>query len=816
VKNKRLSLAVLLALSSPAAWALGLGALEVKSGLNQPLVAEIPILSATPGELESLQVRLAAPDAFERVGLPRPTGLAANLQLAVGRNARGLPVIRVTTGSRFNEPFLTFLIEAEWGRGAVVREYSALVDPPHIAPATLRPLEPLVAAPPPAPLAPPAEPMPTVRLSPEPAPPVVSAPEPAPVQVEAPPPVASEPMPAPMPPPPVASSPMPRPAPQPAPVFVPPPPPPTAVYGPMPSVAPSAPATTGEYGPVQRGQTLWSIASQMRPDAGVTVQQMMLAILRSNPEAFDGDNINRLRAGAVLRLPSRDEALAVPAESAAALARAQMHQRAERPAQAPPPAPATAAAPARSEPPAPRAAARPAGNNRARLEIVPPANTTADRRGVQSGSTAGAGGTELRTQLIQAREDLAAKEAEIVELRSRVSELENMGSDRQRLIDVQNAQLEALKARVQELENERSGAAPAADAGGSEPLLGSVDAPASSNAPAAQAPAQAEPRPAASPPQDTGANAEEAPWYMSPYVLGGAGLVLLLGLVALLRRGRRPAEAAAAAPAPRSSLRAEEMFPKPKLGGAAPEPASDAGPSDSALAERERAVAQRPRDADAHLELLRYLHSQGDAGAFEKAAMAMRQAIGTTLHPRWREAVVLGSSLLPGHPLFSQASWNAPKFAESATPADPVRTTAPSAAARPAEPAAAAPSPVITGVMSAPKPAEPPAPAPAPPRPAPAAPAPPPVAPAPRPAPVAAAPAPRPEPEPEISFEAPELTAADISGHDDDPSKTSLELAQAYLEMGDLDGARSMLQEVAGSGGAWAKAEAERLLREIG
>src|SRR5690606_19188156 len=107
----------------------------------------IPILSAAPGELEELEVRLASPEAFARVGLERPVGLTANLQMEVGRNAHGQPVIRVTTSNRFNEPFLTFLIEANWGRGSVVREYSALVDPPHIAAAVIRPLEtPAVAA----------------------------------------------------------------------------------------------------------------------------------------------------------------------------------------------------------------------------------------------------------------------------------------------------------------------------------------------------------------------------------------------------------------------------------------------------------------------------------------------------------------------------------------------------------------------------------------------------------------------------------------------------------------------------------------------
>ena len=111
-RHSMLSAALGLALVAPGAHAMGLGPLQVKSGLNQPLVAEIPILSATPAELEALDVRLASPDAFARVGLERPLELTANLQFSIGTNARGQPVIRVTTPGRFAEPFLSFLIEA--------------------------------------------------------------------------------------------------------------------------------------------------------------------------------------------------------------------------------------------------------------------------------------------------------------------------------------------------------------------------------------------------------------------------------------------------------------------------------------------------------------------------------------------------------------------------------------------------------------------------------------------------------------------------------------------------------------------------------
>ena len=142
-----LPLSLSFALAAPQAHALGLGQLRVKSGLNQPLVAEIPILSATQAELDQLDVRLASPDAFARVGLERPGQLTANLQFSLGKNERGQPVILVTTAGKFQEPLLSFLVEAEWGKGTVTREYTALIDPPYIAPAIIRPMTtPMIAA----------------------------------------------------------------------------------------------------------------------------------------------------------------------------------------------------------------------------------------------------------------------------------------------------------------------------------------------------------------------------------------------------------------------------------------------------------------------------------------------------------------------------------------------------------------------------------------------------------------------------------------------------------------------------------------------
>ena len=67
--------------------ALGLGQIEVKSQRGQPLLAEIPIISSDPGELEHLQARLASPDTFARVGLEPPEGMVTDLQFTVALDA---------------------------------------------------------------------------------------------------------------------------------------------------------------------------------------------------------------------------------------------------------------------------------------------------------------------------------------------------------------------------------------------------------------------------------------------------------------------------------------------------------------------------------------------------------------------------------------------------------------------------------------------------------------------------------------------------------------------------------------------------------
>ena len=441
VRTLRTAVVAALLLAAGNAWALGLGQIEVKSKRNQPLLAEIPIISTTPGELEALQARLASPETFRRVGLSPPSGIAADLQFSLGSDARGRPVIRVTTTRPVDQAALNFLIEVDWGQGRLVREYSALVDAPNTATAPVQPAisAPVVAAPnvvqrPAAAAAPAAE-----------APPVAPPPSAPPPAPPAPVPVAAEPAPAP-----VAIEPLPpaRPTPPPAPAVVP---------VPVSPAAPVAAAASGQYGPVKRGETLSKIAGDLDLPSGYSLDQTMLALLRANPDAFLGNDINRLKRGAVLRVPGSAELGGVSADEAALVVREQMAQwrQARRPVAQPSVAADSAptggvAAVAKSEPA--QAASKPAvaqQRRQARLEIVPP-SAPGKATGTRSGTNAGGEGSMLQQQLRQKDEDIAAKAAEIGELKERVAELETLKQQQDQLLSMKDTELAVAQQQLAE------------------------------------------------------------------------------------------------------------------------------------------------------------------------------------------------------------------------------------------------------------------------------------------------------------------------------------------------------------------------------
>ncbi len=286
----RLWLLPVLLLASQS-WALGLGNIRLSSALNEPLRAEIDLLAATLEELENLTIQLSSLETFERYDLDRPLFLSRMRFRLVRSGGVDGNIIRITSSEPITEPFITFLVEAVWSRGRLLREYTLLLDPPTFAP-------------------PPATQATQAVIAPTRA----AQTDSGQIQRTAPPPSAPAPAPVPEP---VEQAPLPssQSAAEPAPS--------AAEDRPLPDLdEPTFDTTAPGDVMVQRGDTLWGITSRVLPDSRLSMNQMMLAIYEANPQAFSS-NINVMSAGASLRIPSADEVFRISRGDALAEVRRQ-------------------------------------------------------------------------------------------------------------------------------------------------------------------------------------------------------------------------------------------------------------------------------------------------------------------------------------------------------------------------------------------------------------------------------------------------------------------------------------------------------------
>jgi pilus assembly protein FimV len=225
-----------------------------------------------------------------------------------------------------------------------------------------------------------------------------------------------------------------------------------------------------QYGPVKAGDSLSRIAAEAAGGSGQSLDQTMIALLRANPEAFISGNINLLKRGAVLQLPE-GEAAGIDAAEATALVQAQTQAwraQTRRPVQQPAvaggegTAAATQAIASAQTASAPNTARRTAD---ARLEIVPPGASNAKRAGTQSGIQAGGEGEMLRQELQQTKETLAARDAEVAEMKARIDELEKLQGQQQQLISMKDTELAAAQKRLADSNQAEAKQPPAGEAG---------------------------------------------------------------------------------------------------------------------------------------------------------------------------------------------------------------------------------------------------------------------------------------------------------------------------------------------------------------
>ena len=219
----------------PSASAVGLGEITVNSSLNEPLSAHIDIINSTDLEDNQILVSLASDEAFERAGVSRDFFLS-RLQFSVSRDSSNQRIINIVTQQPVVEPYLDFLVQLQWPEGRVMRSYTLLLDLPIYRQDQTSALQ----------VAPP-----------------VSRNEPAEQGTR----------------PGLASA----------------------------GVVPTGRiALSGDQHQVIVGDTLWNVAKRLRP-RGTTILQTMDSLYEQNATAFSGGDANRLMEGSVLRLPSRDE-----------------------------------------------------------------------------------------------------------------------------------------------------------------------------------------------------------------------------------------------------------------------------------------------------------------------------------------------------------------------------------------------------------------------------------------------------------------------------------------------------------------------------
>ena len=790
-RSLKLPLLIALALGSTQLLAVDLGQVQVKSALGQPLLAEIPVHAATPAELQHLTAQLASSDEFARAGIAGGR-TAIPLRFSVAVAGGGQRVIRITSTMPVQEPFLDLLVEVTAQSGKSVHEFAILLDPPGstapVMAATAAPIQQVQPA--------------AARQSParSATPPAAEAAAGAVVHTAPPAPAAAT-----------------RPA-----------------------------AASGQYGPVVRGDTLSGIARNAAP-TGVDIAQMLLAIKQANPDAFYRDNINALKTGAILRIPTATEAQTMAVVAAIAEVRRQNGDWSAQAAASPTTVADAATRASASSAPTPVSA-----NGNDRLALVP-AKDSADAggNGADGSAKGNVSATALQRDLLRTQENLASVQQQSADLKTRVKDLTDINDKNVRLLSLKDGEIADLQAKLAAA-HQNTGAAPPAAASA---MASAVPAPAASaQAPVAAAgsvaavPAGASSTPTASgtvatsevaaaavastavvapatpiasasvpaaaatvvaapasgkPVASAASPAVAAPWYLQTWAwAAGAGAVVLLLLLGLFGRRRK------------SGIETVDGTPSSLADRFVPVTATaDAAGGDAEQDELLDQLAERPDDVGLHLELATLYYSRRDVEHFEAAAEAMYAHISDPQQDEWQDVVHMGEDLVPGHPLFDHHvevpapagedpldGFDIDDYADSPTESDGI----PSGSVADGN-AADAPKPVGGYAFDFDLTAHPELP--------PALPATAPAEDAPASAVLAADDAAASSWRFEEPDEGPAAAAEDDLGEfNDDPIDTKLDLARAYLDMGDAEGARAMLGEVIKEGSQMQQDVARELL----
>ncbi|HEY3178018.1 MAG TPA: FimV/HubP family polar landmark protein [Casimicrobiaceae bacterium] len=612
----------------PSALALGLGRLTVDSALGQPLNARIELTSVSRDELESLSAKIADPSLYRQNNLTYQ-GVLARTRVAV-EYVGGNPVLKISSGAPVNEPFLDLMVELNWASGRVVREYTFLLDPPGVsAPAVAEPISPARTG--------------AARTATAPA----------------------------------------------------------AVAPRASTSAVTTQSSGGDQYTVKSGDTLAKIAGQFKPN-DVTLDQMLVAFFNSNQNAFDEQNMNRLRRGAIMNVPSAADAATTESAEATRIVRMQAADwRSYRDRVA-------GSAPAASG----GASRETAGRiGTAVAETTPAAPPGRDQLKVSREANAKAGIAEERI----------ARDKQLTEAQARIAALEKTVRDLQRTIEIKNeslaqvqSQADASKGKAPEPAKDAAVATPpppvaaapatsqAAEPGkASEPIKAAEPAKAPETKAAEPASAEsAKAAPAAVPPAKAKAPAKEPPGFFSDllanmpaWAIVAGALAILAGIAAFVAGRRRKATKFEDSIISGTDIKTNTVFGS--TGGGVVNTGENSLASDFSreglgnidtdevdpIAEAEvylaygrdaqaeeilkEALKKDPQRQEIYLKLLEIHAQHNKPSAFETVATELF-AVSQGQGDAWTKAVALGRQLDPNNPMFSEGGATTHSGMESA------------------------------------------------------------------------------------------------------------------------------------------------------
>ncbi|AQR64589.1 hypothetical protein BXU06_05590 [Aquaspirillum sp. LM1] len=612
----------LISTTLPAA-AGGLGRMHVQSGLGQPFRAEVDITGIRTQDLSKLKVSLAPPSAFAEMQMDYPEVLNS-LKVSVSRKADGKLVARVQGSQPISDPFLFLLLELNDDGARIFKEFTALLEPVEgplpalpVSAEQAKPAANPAPAATPAPAAPaPATPATPAATSPAPVAPAASASKPAPASP------------------------------------------------PQDSKASNEPLPVAGQHKVKPGETLSGVAARLKP-ADASLEQMMVGLYRNNSGAFAG-NMDKLRAGETLDVPTAASVRAIPPAQALDTVRAQVKDWRNYVLRSADAASASAAQPPSQGKTAPTDASA----------QVAPADSKQD---VLKLSKVEGKPTEPQERAAQLEEELVTREKQLKEAGDRIGVLENQLEEMRSLLALRSQA--GAQAQKQAEDNE------AAAAGGESKKPASAAAPASASS--------------------LGSSD-------SMVLVGGlsAAAILAAGLAYAHRRqdalkaffarllARRPRK-------PKEDAPADEVLP-----ASVAAVASDASEEDplqvadrlieyGKLAQAETvlmaALQKTPDRHELRLKLLKVYYATPLVDKFNAQAARLLDAVSKT-SPLWLQALEMGRSLDPNHPLYAAPVVSTPVdavdfgFDEPDLP-PPAPAPVEVAAAKPA-PAAPAPAPV--------------------------------------------------------------------------------------------------------------------------